>query len=76
MRSEWTCCDRVFDLPGLVEHLEQAHGIRRPMQATQRQVSHIDAPEFFQSTYDVEIGGLTIKRVVWSERSADDPMRA
>jgi hypothetical protein len=76
MRSEWTCCNQVFDRPGLVEHLEQAHGIKRPMQATQRQVSHIDATEFFQSTYDVEIGGLTIKLVVWSERSADDPMRA
>ncbi len=76
MRSEWTCCNQVFDRPALVDHLEQAHGIKRPMQATRHMVSHIDAPEFFQSNYDVEIGGLTIKLTVWSERTADDPMTA
>lgn len=71
----WSCCDNSFTHEEVMKHLEEVHGLQRPLKGSREMIQHIDGREYFQSDYKWTIGELVLYQSVRSVRDEDDMMR-
>lgn len=67
----WTCCDdQVYDLPGIIKHLTEVHGMTPPIRSVKSLVMAVDGSGWALNTYDHSIGDLTLHQTI---KTAKEP---